>query len=516
MHKTQLIFFQLYSVESSTEKSNLKQIGTVSKHACDIIKSQNETVIAFTNESNEFIGNLIITKEKLSKSQPHNIISMQFHGKFDVKKCIFFKFLTKKPKENNYLPVYQSEAKLTDITRNINWKVIKLKESQLPQDNESKNILIEVHDLTKLKANLLLSEEFFYKDLVDRKANLKIPNVGALYIDNFEYEKRFTFQDYLRAGLQVSMILALDFSGSNGPPEKMDSLHYFDKNNKLNNQYLRAISEVGNVLAKLDDNNMIPVFGFSARLPRMGNESSNYFALNGNIFDPEIEGIEGVLKLYQENSKHLIFSEPTYLTPIINYVKKMAKGYIEDGSNDHYFVLMILTDGQIFDLDTVINEIIEAALLPISIIIVGLGEKYNFKDMIFLDTKKDMMRDAKGDYAIRDIVHFVELGKLKSAEHILTSNTLEELPKQVCDYMQHMKLKPEMITPKKKSNFNFFKMTQLNILEKSKENPNQNNFIKAIKHGVPSLEKKFYSFFENSNYENILTKYKRRNASKII
>jgi len=47
-------------------------------------------------------------------------------------------------------------------------------------------------------------------------------------------------------------------------------------------------------------------------------------------------------------------------------------------------ILLILTDGEIHDMDNTIDTIIQAAYLPISIIIIGIGDA-DFTNMEILD-----------------------------------------------------------------------------------------------------------------------------------
>ena len=53
---------------------------------------------------------------------------------------------------------------------------------------------------------------------------------------------------------------------------------------------------------------------------------------------------------------------------------------------------MILTDGVIHDMDNTINSIISAAYLPISIIIIGIGDA-DFTDMVVLDGDDGLYND---------------------------------------------------------------------------------------------------------------------------
>ena len=68
-----------------------------------------------------------------------------------------------------------------------------------------------------------------------------------------------------------------------------------------------------------------------------------------------------------------------------------------------YFVLLIITDGVITDLDETRQAIVNAAKLPMSIIIVGVGNA-DFAAMEFLDGDSRMLRSHTGEEAARDIV----------------------------------------------------------------------------------------------------------------
>ena len=59
--------------------------------------------------------------------------------------------------------------------------------------------------------------------------------------------------------------------------------------------------------------------------------------------------------------------------------------------SSNYYVLIILTDGDIDDYDLTVEKIIEASSLPLSIVIVGLGEG-NFTKISLLDQDKELLR----------------------------------------------------------------------------------------------------------------------------
>lgn len=212
------------------------------------------------------------------------------------------------------------------------------------------------------------------------------------------------------------------------------------------NQYFKAINAVGSILQEYDTDKNIPVFGFGAKLPYI-NDVSHCFALNGNIFSPEIHSIQGVLDVYQKNVTKFDFSGPTNFANVIGYIGEMASYYVNNGMMYKYFVLMIITDGAISDINETIDEVIKCSYLPVSIIIVGVGNN-EFDEMDKLDSDTSPLYSAKlNKYAMRDIVQFVPFSRFAHNPQELASQTLAELPGQLVEYMSGKNIQPLKILP---------------------------------------------------------------------
>lgn len=97
---------------------------------------------------------------------------------------------------------------------------------------------------------------------------------------------------------------------------------------------------------------------------------------------------------------------------------------------NQYMIVFILTDGQIHDKTQVIDQIVECCDLPISLIIVGVGNG-PFDIMDELDDDDCQLRDSKGRKTFRDLVQFVEFRKFRNNGIELAREVLEELPRQV-------------------------------------------------------------------------------------
>lgn len=86
--------------------------------------------------------------------------------------------------------------------------------------------------------------------------------------------------------------------------------------------------------------------------------------------------------------------------------------HLASGSSQQYFILLILTDGVITDMADTREAIVHASHLPMSVIIVGVGNA-DFSDMQMLDGDDGILRSPKGEPVLRDIVQFVPFRNFK-------------------------------------------------------------------------------------------------------
>ena len=162
---------------------------------------------------------------------------------------------------------------------------------------------------------------------------------------------------------------------------------------------------MGNILQYYDSDKKIPTFGFGAAVPPYTNEASHCFSLNGNIFDPEVEGLDGVIEAYKNTLVNVNLFGPTRFAPILEFVNDMAEDNHVTQDNQKYNILLMITDGIINDMDETIDQIVRGSSdLPISIIIVGVGSD-DFLSMDILDADIEPLYSKKYQkYMEADIV----------------------------------------------------------------------------------------------------------------
>lgn len=86
-----------------------------------------------------------------------------------------------------------------------------------------------------------------------------------------------SFLDYLAGGIPLNLVVAIDFTQSNGDPSHPNSLHY--RNPSGDNDYTKAIRSVGHILQYYDTDKKFPVYGFGGKV---NGQVSHCFPLNGN------------------------------------------------------------------------------------------------------------------------------------------------------------------------------------------------------------------------------------------
>ncbi|XP_069113536.1 copine-3-like [Argopecten irradians] len=245
-----------------------------------------------------------------------------------------------------------------------------------------------------------------------KQSKKKYENSGVMHLTHFELKKPMTFLDYIYGGMQINFTVGIDFTASNGNPRSNTSLHFIDMNRP--NEYVQAIHAVGNICQDYDSDKLFPALGFGAKLPN--GEVSFEFAVNFNPSNPYCAGIDGVIQAYQNCIQNVELYGPTNVAPIIHHVARFAaQSQTEESTKGagQYYVLLLLTDGALSDMPQTIQAIVDATSLPMSVIIVGVGQA-DFSNMELLDGDNGTLRAPNGQESKRDIVQFVPFRRFKT------------------------------------------------------------------------------------------------------
>eukprot|EP00029_Vermamoeba_vermiformis_P008752 TRINITY_DN417_c0_g2_i1.p1 TRINITY_DN417_c0_g2~~TRINITY_DN417_c0_g2_i1.p1 ORF type:complete len:536 (+),score=115.33 TRINITY_DN417_c0_g2_i1:31-1638(+) len=433
--------------------SKLEPIGEVEVSVADVVAQRGR---AFTcvlrHGDHKERGSLSITAEEIfQNTTPFKGFVLQCSARGLDAKDINGKsdpyFTIHKLHQDGTNPILVRKSEIVKSTLNPEWKPENIPIEDLCNGDLNRKLLFEVwdwdkigkHDLigrfTTSMVELLSGVREFKVINPEKQAKKKHYTDSGSFTFNVKPIQTLSFLQYLQSGIQVSLTVAVDFTASNGDTGSASSLHYLGTSL---NEYQEAIQKIGSVVCPYDADQRFALFGFGGDYK---NSTNHCFPLNGNDSNPEVVGLQGLLDTYKESVAKYPLSAPTKFAPFLKQARKIAENSKKSGANT-YYVVLILTDGQIDDEAASIQEIVDASNDPISIIIVGVG-KADFSSMEVLDGDNGKLV-SHGKKAQRDIVQFVPFRKHKADPYALAQEVLAEVPQQLVSYYEGINYVPQV------------------------------------------------------------------------
>jgi hypothetical protein len=404
-------------------------------------KSQN-VIVHF--DSNGLNGDLVIhgSPAKIpTKSLCFNLgVSINFGNNSSLKPFYLLKKNSSQdPKSINWAVCYKSEViESYNYPNNNSFRNFSISTGPLCFDNvDSQPVLLEFFDNSNPNQPIggFCAPVSKYVENSTKNINLLGPN-GQPFNDKFitfkaTLDEDHKFLDYIKGGTQISAMIAIDFTASNGIPTDNNSLHSI---NRKPNLYEMALDSCISIISNYDSDQLMPVFGYGAKVDPSSDKTSHCFPLNLSN-DPNILKLEGILSCYRSFIQN---SSIKFHGPTEKDFNKNVKNY------STYSILTILTDGMINDYEETVDAIVEASKYPFSIIIIGIGpdEEEMFQEMHSLDSDNKRLVNSNGQVSMRDIVQFVEFNKFGNDPKSLSEKVLEEIPRQVEEFFKMVGVKP--------------------------------------------------------------------------
>ncbi|XP_060608538.1 copine family protein 2-like isoform X2 [Ruditapes philippinarum] len=245
-----------------------------------------------------------------------------------------------------------------------------------------------------------------------KKQRQSVENVTPLYRFHSLSEVSKAIKDV--GVTNCGLIFGIDYTKENIYNGKVTfnkrSLH--DVSKQRSNPYQEVICILGETLEPLDDDGIIPTFGFGGTVE----EEHGTFPLKD---EGNCEGFLDVLETYNKFTPSRTLGGPSNFAPLIEKAINIVQ------RTKQYHILVIVCTGKVDNEEETIESIVKASNFPLSIVVIGVGDG-PWTAMNHFDDKLPSR--------LFDNFQFVEFHKIKSEARnphaAIALATLMEIPDQ--------------------------------------------------------------------------------------
>jgi Copine/C2 domain len=449
----QYLKFRVFDSDNGRPKANNANfIGEAECVLGEIIGSKGQQVIKTlkSSQSSKSTGNLILRCEKVNDNNDSVMLqisgsNLEDHSGFFHSFKPFF-YLSRVMESGGNQRVYMSEF---IKGKNVTWKLLQKSMKDLCNGDPNRPIIFELYDHHRSGSHdLIATTEFTVQKIMEegvksfpltnpkKKSKSGYKDSGKININICQLVKEYTLLDFIKGGCQISLIIAVDFTASNGTPTNPQSLHFMNPNGM--NQYEQALYAVSDILLNYSTDKQVPLYGFGGKI---SGTTSHCFNMNFNRDDARVQSIQGIMAAYRNSLRYVELNGPTLFGHFLSRIVSEIEARPVDQYNQKYTVLLILTDGEIHDMRETKDWIVRGSSHPLSIVIVGLGND-SFQNMKELDADESPLIDSNGRKMMRDIVQFVPFREVNNSPIRLAKEVLEEIPREVCNYFKIRNIYP--------------------------------------------------------------------------
>ena len=306
--------------------------------------------------------------------------------------------------------------------------------------NRQHFINIKVKENLKLTLSTLVSSKnaIFQCEV---KEKIPDPEIIIIKVENPNYSKEiatnsFTLFDYLKAGIILESYIGIDFTNGTEHIPDMET-----------NQYMQSVAGIRETL--FDYIRDFQVYGYGAGINN-SNEFNNLEFFNLSLNDnPILTGYTNIENAYSEILNKISFYKSSSLSPLIIKIKNII---LSKYRVDTYNILFLLISNapEKKDFQKCLDALIEATYLPLSIVIIGIGNnELEDAKKLFLSKNKFSSRDIEKR---RNNVSFISMKDCNFNNDILKNKCLKDIPIQIVEYYKINNTTPDNIREKNLDN----------------------------------------------------------------
>ena len=335
----------------------------------------------------------------------------------------------------------------------------------------------------------------FKTKTIENKDNCETIVISAENPDYNIYQKnlkKYTFFDYLKAGIKFNSFIIIDFTEKN--------LHTYDLEN---NQFLQVIVGFRETLVEYVKS--FKVYGYGASLKDDFDNNKKYFNLSMQE-DPELVGFTRIKEKYFDCLDKINYEKKGYLSKVFDNIKKEI---LEKYSPDIYNIIFLLIHNKPSkdDIQNSIDFMIEKTNLPLSIVVILIGDKSDdeIKEIRTIFSNKHKM-SSNSIERTRNNISFFTMKSCNFNNEILKNKCLREIPEQALNYYQNNLTSPKDIREqnldKLRESYKVFD-PKLSLYEDEGSAPSIEDIkIKIGDHKTQVISKKVNKLVDNAIKEN--------------
>jgi len=436
--------FKVY--DANDDEATIRNSEFIGETECtlgEIVAAPGQQLIKTLKANNKgpSCGNIILRTEEISQVKDKVVFQIEAKDLEDVSGIFSsfnpFFYISRSMENGGNQRVYKSNYQRGKSPK---WEKFEKSVQELCNGDYERPLLIEVYDHHSSGNHKLVgTAEFNLKEIFEgalktvdlentQKYGKKKKTCGKIFFKNVDMVKVYDFLEYIAGGCQISLMIAVDFTASNGNPQVPNSLHFLNPNGY--NQYEAALYSVAEILLNYDSDKMVPMYGFGGKINGM---VSHCFHMNFQPDNPSVPGLQGIMGSYRNSLIYTELAGPTLFSQVLQRAVIEAEQANVSQNNQQYFVLLILTDGDIHDMRETVDWIVRGSSAPLSIVIVGIGND-SFTKMVTLDADEVPLIDSKGRRMDRDIVQFVPFREVGNSPSALAREVLAEIPREIVNF----------------------------------------------------------------------------------
>lgn len=295
------------------------------------------------------------------------------------KKEPFFEIFRLHTPSGTFIPVYKSATREKD---KATWEHVDIPLQYLCGGDMTQIIRICLYDFVILGSDHFVGFVDTTVEVLLSSPTLSIHNergevTASIEVVHLARITRPRFGDYRLKGVQISPMLAVDFSSSKVSFLKTNRVQHID-NGVIT--YGNLINGVFDNIRHICGNQRIAAYGF-ADFP-----GEKLVPLSLNKTRRQMKSVKALMSAYTRFRDKIEYPKTACLAPVIAEARSVAKARWEE--NHAITLVIVLTNGVFCDLQEAINELVEAANEPIMVTMAVIGGTRRELDTAFLPPGK--------------------------------------------------------------------------------------------------------------------------------